>query len=493
MGGFDTPVENLAFKNIAFKHGQWKRPWEKGFAVDQAENYIDTPENYSWFSKWQLIMPAQFQVSYADGLEISGCRFENLSAVAVGFLDKVYNSVIEGNLFFDIGSAAVDIGRGTHMEPLIGDSKNICKNITVSNNLIRSTGQIYQSSPAITAFYVNNATISHNDIKDVPYSGISLGWGWGNDEELCRGNAISYNKLDNVMHSMWDGSHIYTLGNLHGSAVEGNYLTRTNTDCGGGTYYPDEGSNEVFCRNNVFENPRINKFNWDGDKVKFSGNFATVIGEKNRTNTATPENLAGFTVVPDNNWPEPAKKIINNAGLQAKYKKMLNEFSERGLPDTTIYTNLPRFIDKGVYITILPGRDFITEGGEGVAFHDAEDYNMFDGYGPVDYGGRYWSIGYNGDSDPEWLQYHLKTDVTADYYIYIEGAAATDSTCDLFLDGIQTVSGGVVKGSGNWSVATHNRVGEVHLEKDKEYILKFAFKTGAFNFNGIYFGFKDNS
>ena len=491
MGTDGNPVTNLKFSQLTYKHGQWKRTWEMGFAVDQAENYIDTPENYSWYSKWHITMPAQFQVSYTDGLEITNSRFENLSAVAIGFLDKVYNASVIGNSFFDIGSAAVSMGRGTHMEPLMSNSKNICKNIEVSNNFIRSTGQIYQSSPAITAYFINNCKISHNDIKDVPYTGVSLGWGWGNDEELCSGNEISYNRLDNVMHSMWDGSHIYTLGNLHGSVVEGNYFARTDAEAGGGTYYPDEGSDDIYVRNNVFENPRTQKLNMSHERIRYSNNYINVLVQKTRYFDPSEAFMSGMNMVLDGEWPDAAKKIIEFSGLEAKYKYLEEDYNSRNLPDVTIYTNLPRFVDMNTYITIPPGRDFITEGGEGIAFHDAEPWNMFDGFGAVDWGGRYWSIGYNSDNDPEWLQYHLKTDIAGDYKIIVEAAGATDSACEFYLDGNKIVSDGEVKGSGNWGVATHNHVGDVRLEANKDYILKFAFKKGAFNFNGIYLALKD--
>ena len=59
----------------------------------------------------------------------------------------------------------------------------------------------------------------HNEIKDLPYTGISIGWGWGRTMEIMwprmpwdAGNEVSYNNIHDVMKMLGDGGAIYTLG-----------------------------------------------------------------------------------------------------------------------------------------------------------------------------------------------------------------------------------------------------------------------------------------
>jgi hypothetical protein len=489
MGTESATINNLTFTNLIFKHGQWKRPWSEGFSVVQAENYIDNPDDYTWYSQWGLIIPAQFQVSFADGIEVKGNNFENISAVAVGFLDRVTNSYIKGNLFYDVGAAAATIGRGTHEESLNHNAINICRNITISNNLIREIGQTFQSSAAITAYYVNQCVITHNDIAYVPYTGISLGWGWGNNEPLCSDNEISFNRVDNVMHSMWDGSQIYTLGDIGGSIVKGNYTDRSDMECGGGTYYPDEGSTNVVCSGNVFDRPRISKFNWHYLGVQYTDNYVQLLKEKDSYGEINSEQRAGFSVYPERNWPPEAQAIIDAAGLEVDYNYLIDRFNSQLHPANIFKTYLPRYISDTVHITIAPGRDFITEGGAGVAYFDNTDWNAFDGYGDgPDWGGRNWTIGYDGP--PEWMQFKITTDVTSDYMVILEAATLEDAACDIYMDGELVIPRGVVKGSGDWFLDTHSYVGDIHLQEGQEYILKFEFNTGAFNFDGMYLAIK---
>ena len=53
------------------------------------------------------------------------------------------------------------------------------KNNTIQDNYIAQTGVEYMDAPAINVLFTDGTNISHNEITNVPYDGISLGWGWG--------------------------------------------------------------------------------------------------------------------------------------------------------------------------------------------------------------------------------------------------------------------------------------------------------------------------
>lgn len=59
----------------------------------------------------------------------------------------------------------------------------------------------------------------HNEIFELPYSGVSIGWGWGRTMEITwpampwdAANDVSYNDIHDVMQMLGDGGSIYTLG-----------------------------------------------------------------------------------------------------------------------------------------------------------------------------------------------------------------------------------------------------------------------------------------
>ncbi len=485
-GSNEEYVKNLEFSNITFRHGQWTRTWEKGFSAWQAESYIDEWTSTADQSRWTNIIPAQVEISYADNIKITNSRFENLSAGAVRFSDSCINSQVSGNIFYDIGGAAVTIGNASHREAYFGQSDKICKNIKVTNNLIRATGQIYQSSCAITAYYVNRCTISHNDIKDVPYSGISLGWGWGNDEPLCFDNIISNNKITDVMHSLWDGSHIYTLGSMPGTVISGNYLGRYDNDCGGGGYYPDQGSADILYKNNVTENAYTWNINWSNTDIEYVNNYVTYFKEYTSGNIASEEQKAGFIECPDGNWNEEALEIINNAGLESNYSHLYEEFETEKNNVFVIKTDLQRYFSDDFFF--VEGGNFIREGGEGVSYHDLDEYNTSDaaGIGP-DYGGRMNRIMSIGTG--EWLTYNITAPKTGYYNIYARSAVYTgNNRCYISVNGKEIRAHKYLRNTGAWAKYDENYIGRVMLLEGVVNSLKIEFE-GSFNFAGLVFDY----
>ena len=59
------------------------------------------------------------------------------------------------------------------------DTSRMTTGDTISQDWIDHPGQDYSDAVGIWAGYTRNLTLSHNDIGVTPYSGISLGWGWG--------------------------------------------------------------------------------------------------------------------------------------------------------------------------------------------------------------------------------------------------------------------------------------------------------------------------
>ena len=482
-------VKNLSFENITFKHGLWKLPWEIGYSSNQAENYAVDPAitagEHDWMKGWDYIAPAQFKASYADNIELKNSKFENLSAVAAGFTDGVTNSEIYGNSFYDIGAAAVTIGRGSHINWYNSGDLKLCKYIDVNNNFIRETGQIYQSSPAITAYYVNNCKINNNDIENVPYSGISLGWGWGNSEPLCSYNEIAYNRIVNVMGALWDGSHIYTLSEMPNTVIHDNYMSRTDNSFGGGGVYPDEGSAGLSIYNNLTENARSWNIDWGRRNITYSNNYVEFLKEKitaaNGFNEIDNTQRAGFTVYSSHS-PQTLG-IINNAGLEPEYQHIKDDFHEK--PENIFSSDLEWYFSDNSFV--VRAGEMLTEPG---TYYDGSDWNEFDGLGNgTDWGGRRLAIGYGGS--PEWVTYKITVQNSGFYNLYTRtGTDAKHSKCTIYLNNILAASRVPlnVKAMGNvWTECQTTYLTTIYLEAGVENLLKYEYADGYWNFDSLVF------
>ena len=61
-------------------------------------------------------------------------------------------------------------------------SNLINQNLTIKDNLVHDVGIDYRDFAGIMFTYTTSAVVSHNEIYNVPYSGIATGLGWGTND-----------------------------------------------------------------------------------------------------------------------------------------------------------------------------------------------------------------------------------------------------------------------------------------------------------------------
>ncbi len=521
-------AKNVTFKNFSFKHGTWNKPYVDGYQNGQAECYLLKSEELAkrrkdfpkippdWTNTWIVTNPAQVELSYCKNVVFENNNFSNMGAGAIKFDDKNVDCNVNGNIFYDIGGASVTIGAPWHNDILFGNIDKITKNISVTNNLIRKTAQVLQGSCAISAYYTNACNISNNDIAESSYSGITLGWGWGNDVSECKDNIISNNKIVNILADLWDGNHIYTLGNMPGTKIEGNYCGRTDKDCGGGGFYPDEGSMNMEVNNNVIENGRNWTFNLTDKLVKrvatdstgkgvydvipknitYRGNFvnflykyrATIITvdgvpqySKSVQEKTPDEILAGFTELSDFSQNAEAQAIINKAGLETNYKYLQNELSKMELSvDNGVKKSM--YFGSDDYFEICAG-DCIFDGGNEVSYSAKNEPILSDGCNYyVNRGGRYNNIGLSeyGGYKGSWVTYNVTPEKSGIYNIYLNAGSTGRCNFELSIDGKAVNRHAAMKATGGYGKLSHSLIAcGVSLEANKTYTLKLEESRGA--------------
>lgn len=351
----NNKAKNITFEGIEFKYGAWNRTTEKGFATRQADEMtIPHSEGGS------MLLPAQIQVDFAQNINFYKNEFSHLGSAALSFNNKSSSCVAEGNLFDDLSATAITVGDWniSNSDPV----ENYTRKITIRNNLIRRPSVEYMT-PVITGYYVNNIVVDHNDILDAPYTGISMGWGWGKNNPYSSYNRMTNNKIENVTYKLMDGGHIYTLDPMKGGVISGNHLIKAGEWKGG--IYHDNSSAYIRTFNNVFEEcPKWYKITWNTvrDNVAYN-NYSERPHVNLYPNTNTTEPAKGKS---NGEWPEEAKAIIANAGLQEKYQYLLDDYSKMtNLRNATLerqkFQTAPGiFIEAGDYMA----------GGEGVGYHD---------------------------------------------------------------------------------------------------------------------------
>ncbi|MGH8020125.1 MAG: hypothetical protein ACREIA_17965 [Opitutaceae bacterium] len=112
------------------------------------------------------------------------------------------------------------------------------------------------------AGYVRDLVIEHNEVFDLPYTGISLGWGWTRSPNAMRRNIVRANHIHDVSRRMYDTAGIYTLSAQPGTlivenAIESITLSPWVEKPHWGYIYLDEGSAFMTVRDNWCEGDKF--------------------------------------------------------------------------------------------------------------------------------------------------------------------------------------------------------------------------------------------
>lgn len=278
--------------------------------------------------QWDTL-PGNIRVQSAEYIQFERNIIEDMGANGLQLVDGVNHSTIRGNIINDTSGSGISVGSFTHMfEPQYTE---VCRYNAISNNVIRRTGQEFWGSLGIMAYYAGNLQIVHNDIADVPYSGVQVGWGWvfGSESTSNHDNQINYNKVFNSMNNVKDGGGIYVANPQPDSEIIGNYIAQANLPFGG--IYPDDGSAYQTINNNVVErvfpddvNIGYWLFDWSNSTHDLSvdNNYTTT---SDALSNGTNISVTNTHVYANADWPSGAQDIINGAGLEAAYSDLLPE------------------------------------------------------------------------------------------------------------------------------------------------------------------------
>lgn len=328
-GTLDKPVERIQFEGIAFEYGSWLRPSRIGHGEVQANFIIDSGPDRSFprggglenIHNENLKSPANIVLHAAKHVRFDRCTFARLGGAGVDIEYGSQDNVVCGCRFFDIAGSAVQVGDVLKDDHHPDDPRKIVKNNTVENCYIHDCCLDYNGGVGVFAGYTEGTVIAHNEITRMPYSGVSVGWGWGEEDAgggnpdyyvqpfkydtptPARNNRIEYNFIHHVMQTMHDGGSIYTLGNMPGSVIRGNHV-HDNPGTPGGIYL-DEGSGFIEVTGNLVYNVT---------KAMNYNNMA-------QSRTATCNEHDNFF----DGKPEDVPAVVEKAGLEPAYRDLLND------------------------------------------------------------------------------------------------------------------------------------------------------------------------
>lgn len=314
-------VTNISFEGISFRYGAHDQVTIDGAVFNQTDDQWLGGE--IWYGSY--LFPGQITLDYTDGITFDNCEFTNLGSNAINIEGSSENIRVTNSYFHDISGTGVVVG-DFHDNNDVGSAERV-HNVEVGNNIFRRCAQEFLGCTAISLYYAGNVNIHHNDIKDLPYSGIVAGWGWGAENPSdVKNNIIAYNRLENTCKVLDDGAHIYTVGRMDNLQINDNYFIDPGTYRRSGLYF-DAVTTNTYAADNVFYKANDSGDNWffarksvDIDDCAFVYNHSD--GKKPSTYGIYAWDTYGVFIESNNlsvsSWSQEAQRIIAEAGIEDK-------------------------------------------------------------------------------------------------------------------------------------------------------------------------------
>jgi hypothetical protein len=359
-------VRNLTFEGLTFANTDYNLldvAGSRGKATLQTACVCTAFGNPNWHLDMYRdydVLPGTIEGNAIEGVEFVRDTITHTGSEGLVLTNDINTTRVEGNVIRDTGGSAITLGHPQHIyendtpdmknadgagiehEKFPAGTESIPRKVVIANNFLADDAVLFNGHTVITVFFANEVTIAHNWIPSAPYSGMNIGWGWGDFDgsdspsnqwgmgqrpsvlpgkptTVAGNNHIIGNRVEDTVSVLHDAGGIYLLGASPGTVIERNYVRRTEK-----AIYTDEGSAGISSHDNVVQSPYLVAHWADNFGRKHDITVDHYFVTEDKFNVAAPGSSVTNTVVCQAGaWPPEAQAIIDQSGLEPAWRSII--------------------------------------------------------------------------------------------------------------------------------------------------------------------------
>ncbi|MGM0491717.1 MAG: right-handed parallel beta-helix repeat-containing protein [Armatimonadota bacterium] len=267
-------VHHITLRGLTFEHSTWPMP-ETGWPERQAQSAMES---------------AAIHARFAEHCVLEDCEIRHVGAHGIWFERGCRHNRIERCHVWDAGAGGIYIG-WKQVEPEA--SHNI-----VHNCFVHHLTEVHGGAIGVWIGQSSHNQITRNEIADMNYTGISVGWRWHYGPSLAHDNLIEGNYVHHCGHRVLsDMGGIYTLGESQGTVIRHNrfeqiYCYPDYSHASG--IYLDQGSTDLLIEHNIVSGTTDSGFHVHYGKDSIVRNNVFAFAGKHGLSLSNPEEHRSF-------------------------------------------------------------------------------------------------------------------------------------------------------------------------------------------------------